>query len=664
MGIASDIIIVVVASLIAGLIALKLRQPLILGYILAGILVGPHTGGVTVSNVHDVELLAEIGVALLLFALGLEFSFEDLKPVRRVALIGTPIQIALTTAYGWGIGLMLGWDWLASVWLGAMLSLSSTMVILKTLENQGWMGTLSSRVMIGMLVVQDLALVPLLIVLPQLGNLEAGLPALAWAGLKSVLFLVLMFLAGTRVLPRLLALVARSGSRELFLLTICAIGLGVGYGTYLFGLSFAFGAFVAGMVLSESDFGYQALSDILPLRDVFGLLFFASVGMLLDPVFLLDHLGPVLLLTALVFLGKGGLMALLTRAFGYGNVIPLAVGLGLFQVGELSFLIARAGVGAGALSHDQYSLFLTTAVTTMLLTPFTSRLTGPLYALRRRILPRPTLTTENLPDDGLSGHVIVVGHGRIGGLTARLFARTGTPHVVIESDHRAMTRAKEAGVPVIYGDATSDAVLEAAHPEAARLLLATPPDFASARAVVTKVREKHPDLPVIARASGPDQHRALLEMGIEEIVQPELEAGIEFARQALLRLGTPPTDVQSVSDALHRELNADLLRGDAARTTAARLAAARGMLEVRWVRLGQDSPVAGRSLAELAVRTRTGASVVGVLRAAEFTSNVGPDHVLLAGDIVAVIGTCEQTGAFRAMATPGDEGAEQLCALP
>ncbi len=286
MGIASDIIIIVVAALIGGILAHGLRQPLVLGYILAGVLVGPHTGGVTVSKVHDIELLAEIGVALLLFALGLEFSLKKLKPVRTIALVGTPIQIFLTMAYGYAIGLGSGWEWLPSVWLGALVSLSSTMVILKTLMNQGLLGTLSSRVMIGMLIVQDLAVVPLMIILPQLNNPTGGLPILGLAALKAVLFLALMVVLGTRLLPWVMTRIACWNSRELFLLAITAIGLGIGYITYLLGLSFAFGAFVAGMVLSESDYSHQALNDIIPLRDIFGLLFFTSVGMLLDPSFL------------------------------------------------------------------------------------------------------------------------------------------------------------------------------------------------------------------------------------------------------------------------------------------------------------------------------------------------------------------------------------------
>src|SRR5262245_34086260 len=297
------------------------------------------------------------------------------------------------------------------------------MVILKTLMSQGRMGTLSSRVMIGMLIVQDLAVVPLMIILPQLNDLEAGLPILGWAVVKAILFIALMIFIGTRLIPHLVAHIAKWNSRELFLLAITAIGLGVGYGTYLFGLSFAFGAFVAGMVLSESDYSHQALSDIIPLRDLFGLLFFVSVGMLLDPAFLIANLSTILLVVLLVSLGKALICGGISRAVGYGNIVPLAVGLGLFQVGEFAFVLARGGLRAEAISEDLYALVLSTSIMTMILTPFISGLTEPLYNLRKRWFKSEPLQTINLPQVGLHDHVVIVGAGRVGRYVAQVLQR-------------------------------------------------------------------------------------------------------------------------------------------------------------------------------------------------------------------------------------------------
>ncbi len=397
MGITADIAIIIVAALIGGLVAQLIRQPLIIGYILAGVLVGPYTGWNPISEIHNIELLAEIGVALLLFALGLEFSFKKLKPVRFIALVGTPIQITLTILYGIAIGRWFNMSRNDSIWLGSLISLSSTMVLLKTMMNQGRIGTLSSKVMVGMLIVQDLAVVPMMIILPELGGQDSNLPVLGFAALKAAAFLIIMVLLGTRLLPRLLYYIARWNSRELFLLAITAIGLGVGYATYLVGLSFAFGAFIAGMVLSESDYGHQALSDIIPLRDLFGLLFFVSVGMLLDPVFLYSNLKEVLGLVMLIIIGKGLLFAGISRLFGYRNVIPLAIGLGLFQVGEFSFILARVGLSTNSIDMELYSLVLSATILTMILTPFISGFTAPIYSSIKKRLKKEPILTINIP---------------------------------------------------------------------------------------------------------------------------------------------------------------------------------------------------------------------------------------------------------------------------
>lgn len=563
MGIAADIILIIVVGFLGGVIAHKLHQPLILGYILAGIAVGPYTGGATIVESHQIELLAEIGVALLLFALGLEFSLKSLRSVWRVALIGTPIQMALTIVLGFGIGRWLGWDSIPSLWFGAAISVSSTMVILKTLMNRGLLGTLSSRVMIGMLIVQDLALVPMLIVLPQLTKSSFHGLDLLLSLLKACVFLLAMWVIGMEWIPFLLRKVAGWKSRELFLLCITGLGLGIGYATHLFGLSFAFGAFVAGLVLSESDYGHQALSDILPLRDLFGLLFFVSVGMLLDPSFLWQHLGAVLTVTLAVSLGKGVLFALLTHWFHYGNVIPLAAGLGLFQIGEFSFVLARLGLETKALSPDVYSMLLTTAIVTMLLTPLLSGLTAPIYSWKKRYLVKAeVLQTVFIPEKGLSGHVIIVGGGRVGRHVAQVLTRLHMPFVVVEIDQYSFEYCRKNKFPAVYGDGAHSKVLEAAGISKARLLLLTIPSMASARGVIDSVHFLSAELPMIVRAEGVQQMQDLRQLGIQHVVQPELEAGLEMTRQALVSLKIADLEIQLYLDAVRQEVYAPLLAED------------------------------------------------------------------------------------------------------
>ena len=647
MGIATDIVIIVLAALIGGLIAQRLKQPLILGYIFAGILVGPYSGGITVSGIHEIELLAEIGVALLLFALGLEFSFKELSPVRKIALIGTPLQILLTMGYGFVIGKLMGWEWAPSLWFGALISISSTMVVLKTLMNQGRMGTLSSRVMIGMLIVQDLAIVPMMVFLPQLSNPTAGLPVLGFALLKATVFLSLMILLGTRILPWLMNYIATWNSRELFLLTITAIGLGIGYATYLVGLSFAFGAFVAGMVLSESDYGHQALSDIIPLRDHFGLLFFVSVGMLLNPSFLVSHFGQIMALVFLVMVGKGIIFSGISRLFGYVNVIPLALGLGLFQVGEFTFVLARVGLSTASINSELYNLILNTVIVSMILTPFVSGLTTPLYAFRKRRFKQESIQTVNLPDDGLKNHLIIAGAGKIGLFVAGILRQMGLTFVMIELDNRAFEKAKDKGMPVIYGDASEPVLLEAAGIDQARMLMITVPATIIVEVILKQAHILNSRLHVVARASGVDQLKDLHAKGVYEVVQPEFEAGLEITRQALLHLNVSAFEIRKITDAVRRELYAPIYQKHAEYPLLFQLQDACLMFDINWLSISSKSPMAGKTIQQLEIRKKTGASVVAVMHEGTLFPNPGPDYHFNDKDIVAVMCTPDQLDAFK-----------------
>jgi CPA2 family monovalent cation:H+ antiporter-2 len=651
MGIAADIAIILVAALLGGFVAQRFGQPLIVGYIVAGVLVGPYTGGVTVTEIHDIELLAEIGVALLLFALGLEFNFKKLQRVRAIAFIGTPIQLALTIGVGYGVGRLLGWSAYESLWFGALISLSSTMVILKTLMAQGTLGTLASRIMIGMLIVQDLAVVPMLIILPELQNLEQGLWILGFAVLRAIVFLLIMVYGGMWFIPLVLRRIAAWNSRELFLVSIMAIGLGIGYATYLVGLSFAFGAFVAGMVLSESDYSHQALSDILPLRDVFGLLFFVSVGMLIDPAFLIANLGTVLLVVLLVASAKALVFGGITRAFGYREQIPLAVGFGLFQMGEFAFVLARVGLTKGVIRSETFALILATAVITMILTPFATRAVEPLFQWYQRWRGRPQIGASHLPDEGLRDHIIIVGYGRVGRYAGEVLHQLNMPCVVIDQDQRAVDQAKASGLPVIYGDASSPVVLEAAGVHNARLVLVVVSAALDVELVVRQVRQLDPDLHIVARATRLSQVEDLRRFGIHEIVQPEFEAGLELVRQTLLHFDIPAAEIERLSDAIRTERYQPFETLHTDTQVLAQLRRARHALGIEWMTLPPDAPIVGRSIGTSGIRERTGASIAALLHNEIVVSNPGPEEVLSAGQSIAIVGTAEQRAAFRSVLT-------------
>jgi CPA2 family monovalent cation:H+ antiporter-2 len=553
LGIASDFILIVLAGLAGGIVARLLRTPLLVGYVAAGVAIGPFTSGPTVVQVHDIELLAEIGVALLLFSLGLEMSFRDLKPVRRIALIGGPIQIVVTAAAFAVAGTKLfGMPAAEAVWFGAMISVSSTVVVLKTLSAAGMTSTLASRVMIGLLVVQDLAVVPMLVILPQLGEL-AGLPGRVGRaiGIAAILLAAVVVL-GNWLLPRLLKAILSWGSRELFLISVVAIGVGVGYATQLAGLSFALGAFIAGLVLSESEFSHQALSDVVPVRDIFGLLFFVTVGMLLDPTYALANPGRVALAVALIFIGKSLIFGLLARAFGYVNMAPWIIGLGLSQVGEFSFVLARTGTSLNMLSKSTYDLALTCTVLTMALSPLAALSALPIGRVWRRWRkPAAAARHIELPRQGQEDHVILGGYGRTGKAVARVLRAAGIPLVAIEVNHSFYSRVAGDGIAGVWGDITAEEILHAASVEKARVLLLTIPDASTVHLAIQRARQANPKIAVIARAAREGQLVELRQIGVDAAIQSEFEGGVEMVRQALVRYDC--TDISRLVESVRGE---------------------------------------------------------------------------------------------------------------
>jgi len=648
MELVADLTLILLAALAGGFLAQRFGQPLIVGYILAGVVIGPFTAGPTVGNVHDIEQLAELGVVLLLFALGLELSFRELAPVRNVALAGATIQISLTIALGLGLGLALGWAWRPALWFGALISLSSTMVALKTLQAQGRLGTLSSRVMLGILVVQDLAVVPLMIVLPELSDPAGDFSKVGIAAARATVLLGVIVLFSTRVVPRLMAFVARGNSRELFFLSTITLAVGVGYVAWYFGLSMALGAFVAGLVVNESEYAHQALSDVVPLRDLFGMLFFVSVGMLLDPALLWRQVGVVAAVVLAIVVGKATILALVVRAFGYWNVVPLAVGLTLFQVGEFAFVLAKVGQSSGAISGDVYSLTMNAAIVTMALTPVVSSQIPAIYGRLWRGRARETYEAANLPRAGLVDHVVIAGSGRVGRSVADALAHLQLPFVIVESDDRRVQQAREAGRPVIYGDATQPVVLEAAGIHRARAVLITVPAFADVRSIVRVARAVHPDVPIIARADGRDAVRALYALGIQEVTAPEFEAAIEMTRQALMYFNVPAHDVLRMASAIRRARyeQADEA-GESGLALMSQIGEIARQLDFTWVSVPPGSPLDGRTLRELQLRSTVGISVVGVIREGSFTANPDADFSLQKGDLVAALGTRDQIARFE-----------------
>jgi CPA2 family monovalent cation:H+ antiporter-2 len=404
-------------------------------------------------------------------------------------------------------------------------------------------------------------------------------------------------------------------------------------------------------VINESEYAHQALSDIVPLRDLFGMLFFVSVGMLLDPALVWQQLGALVFVVVAIVAGKAAILAGVVRAFGYWNVVPLAVGLTLFQVGEFAFVLARVGLSSGAIGNDVYALTLNAAIVTMVLTPGVSGLTSVVYERLWPRRPREAFEAINLPRSGLSNHVIVAGWGRVGRSVGDALSHLQLPFVVVEFDDRRVQQARAAGVPVIYGDASQSVVLDAAGVSLARALLVTVPAFPDVRSIVNAAREERPDLPVVARADGSDAIQGLYALGVQEVASPEFEAAIEMTRQALMHLNVPAYDILRVASAIRRErygVSGEEL--DDQRAILTHVREVTRYLDFTWLRVPADSGFHGRSLGELQIRSTTGVSVVGVVHAGALVPNPDGRVHLEAGDLVAVLGTRDQIGRFEAAA--------------
>jgi CPA2 family monovalent cation:H+ antiporter-2 len=554
MGLASDLVYIVVAALVGGLVAHVLRQPLICGYILAGLLVGPHTGGITVQNISDVENLAEIGVALLLFTLGLEFSLGELKRLARIAFGAAPLQLISCSLAGFALSILLGLSVRDATWIGAAVSLSSTMVVIKILSGRDELESSGGRAMLAFLIAQDLAVVPMMLIIPQLTGDSIDSAAIVFAIVKSLGFLVCMVVGGGYILPRLFTIIIRQASRELFFLATLTVAFGAGFISHELGLSFALGAFVAGMLLSEADFHHQALSDVSTLRDLFALIFFVSVGMLFDPVFFLSNWSSVVILACAIMAAKTVLIAGIMRTLRFSGEVSYLTGFGLAQVGEFAFVIAKTGRQHGSLSPESFSLMIAVAVVTMIITPALFWIGSAIAAGARVSEESKTVGIDIGECPTFAQHVVILGGGVVGQYVARVLNALAIPYVVIESDYRAVIEMRDAGKRVIFGDGSHRAILEAAGLLRASLMVITTTRDTILPAIVAQVRGLRTDIPIIVRVQEVEDIFKLADLPVAEIVQPQREVGLEMVRQSLRALQVDEVKVYETLEGLRREL--------------------------------------------------------------------------------------------------------------
>ncbi|TLX23141.1 MULTISPECIES: YbaL family putative K(+) efflux transporter [Thermomonas] len=529
-----------------GALANRLRLSPLVGYLLAGVLAGPFTPGF----VGDPELapqLAEIGVILLMFGVGLHFSLRDLMSVKNIAIPGAVGQIAVATLLGWGLAELMGWRHIEGLIFGFSLATASTVVLLRAMEERRLLDTRRGKIAVGWLIVEDLACVIALVLIPALagalgGGEEVGagdiIKALAITFGKVAAFVAFMLIVGRRAIPWVLERIAGTGSRELFTLAVLSIAMGVAFGSAeLFGVSFALGAFFAGMLLNESEFSHQAAQDSLPMRDAFAVLFFVSVGMLFDPRILIEHPLQVLATTLIIVFGKSIAAYAIVRAFGHPNATALTISTSLAQIGEFAFIIAGLGLSLKILPKDGHDLVLAGALITIMLNPILFMVLDR-WQLREdaRVLANAPPEPDVVPLD-IGGHAIVVGYGRVGSQLAQLLKERGVPVVVIEDDADRVVQARAGGFPTVRGNVANRRVMQEAAPERANLAIFAMPQALEAGEAIERLKAINPALSVLARAHSEAQVKHLLGHGADAAVLAERELAYSLTEMVM---ATPP----------------------------------------------------------------------------------------------------------------------------
>lgn len=650
-----DLLVLFALSVVVLVVLHRLRIPSIVGFLLTGILSGPYGFGL-IRNIAEVHSLAEVGVILLLFTVGLEFSLQQLGRIRTFLLVGGGLQVGLTLGFGALAARALGLPWPVATFAGMLVALSSTAIVLRLLAERAELDTPHGRAALGILIFQDLCIVPMMLITPMLAGRGTAPLDIGLGLVKAALFVAAALLAARYVVPALLHVVAGTRRREVFLLTIILLCLGTAWASAAVGLSLALGAFIAGLVIADSEYSHQALGEVLPLREVFNSLFFISIGMLFDvrvvlasPLLVFGIIAVVLLLKALV---TGGV----SLVMGQSLRVAVLTGLSLAQIGEFSFVLSTVGTEAGVLGSHLDQVFLAVAVGTMAITPAliavapraadaAERLLGPRWRWPARI------TDHGLRSgDELAEHVIIAGYGFNGRNLARVLKDVGIPYVVVDMNPRTVRAERRAGERIVYGDITSPDILAHAGIARARIMVIAISDIVATRTAIDAARRLNPGIHIIARAKYVQEARSLLALGTAEVIPEEFETAIEIFTRVLRRYLVPRDVIEHAIHEVRRE-HLEMFRPlDDAATRVEEIGRFLTDVTLAAVRVDTDSSAAGATLSEAGLRERTGATVVAIQRrGGGLIAIPSATDVLGGGDTVLLLGRPDQLALAQAM---------------
>jgi CPA2 family monovalent cation:H+ antiporter-2 len=659
MHLLADFLIIMSLSVVVVWLFHKIKLPALVGFLAAGVLIGPGGFGL-IANPEEIELLAEIGVVLLLFSIDLEFSLRDLMRIRRLVFGGGGLQLLGTMAVVTGIATTIGFAWNVSVFWGALVALSSTAIVLSLLQQSGELSSVHGQGMLGILIFQDLAVVALILLAPIIAGQAPSALAVAFIFLKAFGVIVGLWLLATYVYPWIIERVVKTRQRELFTLLTILVGVGTAYLSGLAGLSLALGAFLAGLVISESPYSHQMLSEVLPFRDLFNSLFFVSVGMLFAPAVFMEM--PLKLggLIVAAFVVKALVAGLVVLVLGYGLRVAVLVGIGLAQVGEFALVLAREGLRVELLSPGQYSVFLAVSVITMAATPLLFRLaewvaerTDFAGSSRFQRLLAPSQSSDQAGNkEPLEDHVIIVGYGLNGKNVARVLRRINVAYVIVEMNAETVRRMKD-DEPIYFGDAARTPILEHLAIGRARSVVVAIGDAPTTRRIVAQARKLNEDLVIVVRTRYEREVDDLYELGASEVIPEEFETSLTMVGSVLESYGASPVDILREKDRIRREAYGLLRMPRVADESRTRMTLKQliGRSEADIVRIPRGGSVEGKTLRELNLRADTGASIVGVIREGDLEINPASDWVLNGWDELVLIGKGAEVAQSREVLT-------------
>lgn len=660
----ADLLIILLVSVPVAFLCLRMKLPLLVGFMVTGILIGPYALGL-IKELEAIEILAEIGVILLLFTIGLEFSLRRLREIKRLVLIGGGLQVLLTIAATAAVAVLFGREFNQAIFFGFLIALSSTAIVLKSYAGRNEIDAPHGRAGVGILLFQDFSIVLMMLLVPVLGGEEAAsVSAIAKSLGFSLAALVLIVAIAWLLVPLTLKYVVSLKSPEVLLLTAVLISLGTAWITSQFGLSLALGAFIAGIVLSESEYSYQVTADILPFRDVFNSIFFVSIGLLLSIGSLIENFLIVILWVVFLIVGKTLIIWTVVQLLGFPQRVSAMTALGLAQVGEFSFVLAKAGRGVDLLPETDYQSFLAASIISMIATPFLiaaaprfGYFVQSLFKDKQDFDPSDGEEEIHLTSSGgLENHVIIVGYGLNGRNLSRVLRAVLVPYTILDLNSETVRHAKNKGEKINFGDATRREVLHHARIEKANALVLAMSDPQAARRTVRLAREMNQNLYIVVRTRYIAEITELLELGADEVIPEEFETSIEIFARVLQRYGAARHVIESQIEQIRRQ-GYRMLRSPSAlpQTTMANLNAALQAAATETIKLNESSPVVGKTLGELDLRGSTGVTLIAVLRNGNTEINPGADYKLQTGDTLVLLAAPEKIADAIEILQPGAE---------